>query len=273
MNKVYKLLIFIPVFIFISLISLYSQDSDILSQYENELVDEYAQILSVHLFKKKDKADSFFNHFMEVLKTDNSFEYPFDSLKNIGKIYSSGKNVRIYTWNIPESPNKIIYYGIIQYYSKLDNKYRIIDLNNMPDPHLYKLNQNWEGALYYQAIENKHAGQIYYTLLGFNLNDMLSNKKVVEIFSIDQFDQIYFCEELIQYEGKIIDRLEFEYNEKASMTLRFNNEKKMIVFDHLSPQKPALAGNYQFYGPDFTYDGLKFEKGIWVHYSNIDITN
>jgi hypothetical protein len=34
-----------------------------------------------------------------------------------------------------------------------------------------------------------------------------------------------------------------------------------------------MEGNYQFYGPDFTYDGLKFEKGIWVSYSNIDVTN
>jgi hypothetical protein len=34
-----------------------------------------------------------------------------------------------------------------------------------------------------------------------------------------------------------------------------------------------MEGKYEFYGPDFTYDGLKFEKGVWIHYQNIDITN
>ena len=72
---------------------------------------------------------------------------------------------------------------------------------------------------------------------------------------------------------KIIDNLAFVYNEKATMSLRYDEEKKMIIFDHLSPSQPSLEGKFEFYGPDFTYDGLKFEKGIWVHYPNIDITN
>jgi hypothetical protein len=57
------------------------------------------------------------------------------------------------------------------------------------------------------------------------------------------------------------------------MSLRYDPQKKMIVFDHLSPTKPSLEGQYEFYGPDFTYDGLKFEKGVWEHYQNIEITN
>jgi hypothetical protein len=47
----------------------------------------------------------------------------------------------------------------------------------------------------------------------------------------------------------------------------------MIIFDHLSPSKPSYAGNYQYYGPDFSYDGLKFEQGIWELVENVDIRN
>jgi len=47
----------------------------------------------------------------------------------------------------------------------------------------------------------------------------------------------------------------------------------MIVFDHLSPSKPSLVGVYEFYGPDFSYDGYKFEKGMLELYPDIDIRN
>ena len=124
-----------------------------------------------------------------------------------------------------------------------------------------------------EAVQTKHAGQRYYTLLGFNLKDPLSNEKMIDVVSIDDFDEFYFAENLISVEGKKQSRLSFVYNEKATMSLNYNAETKMIVFDHLSPAKPSLTGQYEFYGPDFTYDGLKWEKGTWVFYSNIDVTN
>ena len=39
--------------------------------------------------------------FEEALKIPASFNYPFDSLKYMGKILSSDQRLRIYTWNIP----------------------------------------------------------------------------------------------------------------------------------------------------------------------------
>ncbi|MBA7588034.1 hypothetical protein ES708_30082 [subsurface metagenome] len=93
------------------------------------------------------------------------------------------------------------------------------------------------------------------------------------MISIDDFEELYMCEKIISYNGHLVDCIEFEYNEKAVMSLRYNKDAKMIVFDHLSPSNASLQGNYEFYGPDFSYDGLTFEKGIWVHYENIVITN
>lgn len=45
----------------------------------------------------------------------------------------------------------------------------------------------------------------------------------------------------------------------------------MIIFDHLSPASKAMEGQYQYYGPDFTYDGFVFEDGKWNLYSNLDL--
>ena len=48
---------------------------------------------------------------------------------------------------------------------------------------------------------------------------------------------------------------------------------KMIMFDHLSPSRPSYTGNYEYYGPDFSYDGFRFEKDAWVLTEQIDMRN
>ena len=57
------------------------------------------------------------------------------------------------------------------------------------------------------------------------------------------------------------------------MSLRYEKKKKMIVFDHLSPSSPSLKGKYEYYGPDFTYDGFSFKKGIWHYRKNLEMRN
>jgi len=57
------------------------------------------------------------------------------------------------------------------------------------------------------------------------------------------------------------------------MSLQWNEKMNMIIFDHLSPSKPSYTGNYQFYGPDFSYDGLEVVNGYWDLVEDIDIRN
>jgi len=54
------------------------------------------------------------------------------------------------------------------------------------------------------------------------------------------------------------------------MTLKYDEGKEMIIYDHLSPSEPKYEGQYEFYGPDFSYDGLKYENGIWNTYFDLD---
>lgn len=252
---------------------IFSQTPNSLASIETMLAEEYENILNEDLFERSDEALKFYSSFCDILENDKSFEYPFSQLKNIGAIYSPDGRLRIYTWNIPLGYNDNLYFGILQYYSKHDKKYCIIRLNDEVNMGESKLKIPWNEALYYAIIETKHASQKYYTLLGFHFNSPLSNMKIVDVLSIDDFDEAYFCKNLFFYDQKRMDRITFEYNEKAIMSLKYNSDNKMIVFDHLSSSKPSLEGKYEFYGPDFTYDGLKWEKGVWRHYSNIDVTN
>ena len=62
-----------------------------------------------------------------------------------------------------------------------------------------------------------------------------------------------------------------QYSQKSSMTLNFNKQKNMIVFDHLSPVDANYSGHYEYYGPDFSYDALLFVDGKWKYQPDIDI--
>jgi hypothetical protein len=257
----------------VTCITLLSQSETKMQIIEKDLLSDYNKILDNNPFNRDQIAEVFYNTFAEKLATEGSIDYPFDSLKNIGSVYSPDKALRIFTWNIPVELNEHLYYGIAIYQSGKTKEYIIVKLNDPVGINQLEKIGEWMGVLYYELILTKHAGQKYYTLLGFSFGNNLSNKKVIDVLSIDDFDELYFCKDLFYYENKKADRIEFVYNEKATMSLRYDQQKKMIVFDHLSPSKPSLVEKYEFYGPDFTYDGFKFEKGIWQHYSNIDITN
>lgn len=212
----------------------------------------------------------------ETLSDESSMDYPFEKLKNIGILSTPSKKVRFFTWNIPQALGKQVYYGIIQVKGK--NFYNVFWLNDsrseIANPQAEVLSPNkWWGALYYHVDERKVGGNNVYTLLGVEMNNLFSTRRVIETFWINDKNEPIFGAPVFSVNKQIINRVVFEYSARTNMVLKYLPEKEMIVFDHLSPQRPDLAGNYQFYGPDFSYDAFKFEKGIWIFTPDIDVRN
>jgi hypothetical protein len=56
------------------------------------------------------------------------------------------------------------------------------------------------------------------------------------------------------------------------ISLKFLSDKS-IIFDHLVPISPALKGNKEFYGPDFSFDTYNLEKGVWKFNTDVDARN
>ena len=73
--------------------------------------------------------------------------------------------------------------------------------------------------------------------------------------------------------GKVKKRILFEYKAGVVMHLRYNEESNVIIFDHLSPSDPNLEGQFEFYGPDFSYDMFEFKEGKWNYVKEIDARN
>jgi hypothetical protein len=249
-----------------------------LAQIEDSLKTIFKHLTSDASFTVKEEYNNkFVSLFKVAIGKDNAFDWPFDSLKNIGKIASFDGRLRVFTWNVPQLGGYQSYFGYILF-KKSKNKIQIFELNDsrklLIDPAKEILSvKNWMGALYYSVIEQTYKGKTHYLLLGFDFNDLFSSKKIIEVLTFGPDSEPVFGSNVFKVDDNFIARVVFEFSARATMTLRYIEDNKTIVFDHLSPSSPELSGNYQFYGPDFTFDGFRFERGKWIYVRNLDIRN
>lgn len=218
------------------------------------------------------------NHLYQALKIRESFFYSFDTLKYLGHITSDDGLMKVYTYNIPLAYGTHKYFGFIQLYHKKEDTvylYKLTDADLNPselESQSIPLNK-WYGALYYQVISKKIKGEKYYHLLGIDFNDILTSKKIIDVLYFNQFGELTLGKPIFEYNNQLKYRVVFEYSARVAMLLTYDERLDMITFDHLSPFQPSLTGNFQFYGPDLSYDGFEFDKTRWLHRSNIDVRN
>lgn len=241
-------------------------------------MNQYAQKIANIRFNEKiadTLSKELLNYFLNVLENQNSLNYPFDSLKGIGKVESKDKKLRIFTWNIIHNNGTYTYYGILQNYNKNKKQSELFVLSdasgNITNPENASLSEKqWFGALYYQMVENKLPDRkTLYTLIGWDGNDLYTSKKVIESLYFTESGKPKFGKTVFQIGRKKQKRIIFEYSRMASMMIDYKEKMKMIVFDHLSPSEPKYEGNPAFYGPDYSFDGLEFKNGVWNHKSEV----
>jgi len=216
--------------------------------------------------------------FFETLKQYGSYNYPFDSLTHLGKIKSKDNLVRIINWNTKFSNGSFKYFGFVQYNNIKKNTIQTYLLTDKSDsiknPETVVLSYyNWFGALYYGIYDYSIDNKTFYILFGWDGNNYYTNKKIIEILSFNNSGKPVFGKSVFKIEKKLQKRVIFEHSIKASMSCKYNKTVEAIVFDHLSPPKLSQKGQYQFYGPDGSYDGLKLLNGKWVLVPDIYVTN
>ncbi len=224
-------------------------------------------------FKLNAEIDQLFG---EILKTEESISYPFDKLMHISKLNSEDGQLRVINWNINLDDGSFLYYAYIMHKDK-HKKYQLFRLEdkseNINDPEYKELSEkNWYGALYYKIVATQADKNTYYTLLGWDGNNDFTNKKIIETFYISG-KKLVLGPAIFKTGKSVKNRLIFEYAEQAKMMLRYDEQLKMIVFDHLVPTQKKLEGQYMFYGPDMSQDGIQFANGFWEMRDNLDLRN
>ncbi len=276
-KKIYPLFLFC-FFLSTAAIKAQSQDHSFYQKKEDTLSQHFESLAQAQSDKQKKAINQKIIRIFETILADEaSFDYPFDKLQNVGKILSEDNAVRIFTWNLPYQDGTYEYFGYIQYWKSKKEMILLplIDKSaSISQPQSSTLNnKNWFGALYYNIIHTDYKGKDYYTLLGWDGNDLFTKKKVIDIITFKDYDQAQFGVPVFKHPNGITKRVVFEFNIRAKMVLRWDKKNEMIICDHLSPSKPQFEGQYQYYGPDFSYDAFYFEDGFWVYQADIDVKN
>ena len=210
--------------------------------------------------------DEFKAEFEKVLNQDWAFDYPFNELKSVGKISSSDKEVRIISWNVEWENYANSYFGFILKKEKKVGHYLVELVENKttvpPQPTESLTTDEWYGALYYDILEVEKGRKTYYTLLGFDANNDRSTIKLIDVlYFVGKTPKLGYP--IFRTNNGIEKRLYFEHSAKTKMSLSYNKERDMIIFDHLSPESPGLSEFREYYVPDMSYDALVFDKNKW----------
>lgn len=261
--------------LFISFISVFFAFNTIAQGNNMQLQKEEGQLeqlLSKLRSTKGDKAidetnKQFKEAFKKALEMDGAFDYPFASLKTVGDIYSNDRLVRIISWNVQYEDLSNNYFSFILKKDDRRGDVSVIELKRQDQNIRLAQNEtveedNWYGALYYDIIDVQRRNRTYYTLLGYDYNNQRSRIKFIDV--------LYFSGSiphlgypLFKDDNNRSMRVLFEYSSEAVMSLHYDKDRELIIFDHLSPKSAKLKDFKEFYVPDMSYDAYIWDGKYW----------
>ena len=255
----------------------FQEEEKEIAEFEMEITSFFEQLRKIQNDAEKlEMNKKVIDVFNRMLSIEGSFDFPFDSLKYLGKIYSPDRLLRIFSWNIPMLDGTHRYFGYIQYRSSKDGSIKLYFLDDSMNSRLTSdgvyTPDKWYGALYYEIVIAECKGKVFYTVLGFAFNNYLTNYKIVDVLSFKN-GEIIIGSPIFKDKESLNFRKIFEYSARVSMMMRYEKDRSMIVYDHLSPSQPDYEGQYQFYGPDSSYDGLEFKDCFWNLIEDLNLTN
>ncbi len=236
----------------------------------------YGIVNEIDAARRFRKDSAFITMLVRTLKLPNSFSYPFDSLQSISRLYSPDSSFRIFTWQVMKDDAVFRRKGAIQMrtpdgnlklFPLLDATHIIENQDTITD------NTRWFGAIYYNIIMTKVAGRNVYTLFGYDENSIRSTKKRLEILRFDELGKPKFGGPFFSFEKDTIpkptrNRFAIEYKKEGRGSMRYDDEMKMILYDHLISETNEPGKKFT-YIPDGDYEGFKWENNRWVHIEKV----
>lgn len=247
------------------------------------------QLLGDTLQKNRLKgAREFVKLLIEALKVENSFNYKFDSLPYLARVYPEDSSFRIFTFQVMLKNYTYVHYGAIQMNRK---QLKLIPFKDYSDtfpttPKGFFTNKNWYGAVYYRIFTKMLNNQPLYFLFGYDQNDILSEKKYIEPMQIIGDTLVKFgypifdkspppmtvidpktkkpLTSLSPKSPKLLNRFVLDYRKGGTAALKYEKDKDRILFEHLAPiDKKSYEVGYMMLS-DGTYEGFLWQNNRWV---------
>jgi hypothetical protein len=227
---------------------------------------------------KRFRSDSFFTRILvRALKTTHSFQFPFDSLTTISRLYAPDSAFRIFTWQVSRDEDLHRRHGAIQMkttdgslklFPLIDRTFMINEPKDTVTNHEW-----WIGAIYYKILLHEFNKKKYYTLLGYDENSIRSTKKRIEVLHFNDNGQPVFGGPFFSFAQDTIrkkdqSRFWIEYKKNGNGRLLYDEEMGLIMYDHLISETNEPAKKFT-YVPDGDYEAFKWVNGKWLHVEKV----
>lgn len=221
---------------------------------------------------RADYSKHFAQQLTRTLKIPNSYLYRFDSLAKLINIqYADDNGFRIFNWVISPSQAMKRYYGAIQLPTENLKLYGLNDYTEQLEKGAgdsILTNGKWFGALYYRIISRDMNGRKIYFLFGYNSGSPISNKKVLDPLMITDKGVVFgapvFNLASENYKNRGLNRFILEYKKDVQVSMNWDTEKEIIIFDNLVSQVNDPNRKYT-YVPSGQYDGLRWDGSRWSY--------
>lgn len=259
--------------------------------WEDSLIRLRDRVMTVYDETEKMALNEDFMNLLEsVLLEPNSFKFEWDSVANFSVIASPDKTFKIYTWYLLKNNLSVENFGFLQVYNDSRKKYVIYPLYDKRT-HLDYAEEmigdhnTWYGAVYYKIIPLKAKAKTYYTLLGWNGNNLFTNQKVIEVLHFKKDMTPVFGARIFKKYPKKVSRVILDYHKDASLSLKYEKQSydvstgkrdqktrkviyetvvtDMIIFDHLIPMEDHMESI-----PAFTVPESSMQQGFIPHEGN-----
>ncbi|MCS6990711.1 MAG: hypothetical protein NZL95_02495 [Chitinophagales bacterium] len=237
-----------------------------------------SMVLAADQLTRQNACYAFIPMLVRALKHEGSFQYPFSRLRTVSILYAEDKSFRIFSWAVRFDDETYRYYGAIQLNEPQLRLFPLYDARSL----IRRLadtvtdHRRWPGALYYNLKSFTTAGgKTYHLLFGWDGHTAQSNRKFIEVLTFSRGKPVFGASIFDfgpQDPRNRIKRFFIEYKENASVTLNYDADLNMIVFDHLQPETPQLKGDYRYYIPDGTYEGFQWQGNKLRYLSEVFTT-
>jgi hypothetical protein len=214
---------------------------------------------------------------VRALKTPHSFQFPFDSLTTISRVYAPDSAFRIFTWQVSRDEDLHRRHGAIQMktndgslklFPLIDRSFLINAQKDTVTNHEW-----WIGAIYYKILMHEFNKKKYYTLLGYDENSIRSTKKRIEVMHFNDKGQPVFGGSFFSFAQDTVrkqdqSRFWIEYKKNGNGRLLYDEEMGMIMYDHLISETNEPAKKFT-YVPDGDYEAFKWVNGKWLHVEKV----
>lgn len=245
--------------------------------------------------------EDFMYQLEQVLQMDGSFKFGWDSVKNFAVVTSPDKLFRIFTWYIMKDDYSYENFGLLQVYVDQRKHYSVIPLYDkrysIDYPKTFIGNHNrWYGAVYYKIVPIESGDRTYYTLLGWNGNNIFTNEKIIEVLHFKNDMTPVFGANIFKKYSERCSRVILSYSKNASMSLNYEYQSynvgtghkdpktrevvydkvyaQVIVFDELIPMDEGVPNLPSFMVPESSLNqGFVKDKGKWLFLKSVNRRN